>query len=122
LANDLIAEVASSQIIYSAIASSSAFEQAPTESATMMDAAYLDLDVEVVKPYVTSNEVLTFNISLSNLGRRPAIAVRIDEIIPEGFEIAGSPYPVSNSQSLRLNIRTESNTTKKFSISDRSTS
>ncbi len=116
LAHDIIAEVASSQIIYNAIASSTALEQAPNESVRVMDVAFIEVDVEVPKPYVTSNEPLTFVVSLSNLGKRPAIAVRIDEIVPEELEIERSPYPLSVGRSLRLNIRMEPASTKHITI------
>ena len=118
LAHDIIAEVASSQIIYSAIASSSAFEQVSGESASVIDTAYLDFDFEIIKPYVTADEPLNCSISLSNLGKKAAIAVRIDELLPEGFDIVGSPYKLNgDNRSIRLNVRVEPSTTKKIILS-----
>ena len=105
LAHDMIAEVASNQLIYSAISSSAVFERSPESSTTVLSSAYVVLDGEIPRPVVNLGESFSFILTLSNLGKEAAITVRIDEILPEGFEVIECPYPISGQNTLTMNIK-----------------
>jgi len=122
LAHNIITEVASSQLIYAAISTSSVFEQTPESSSSVLSSAFVSLDLEIPQPYVTIDQDFTFSITLSNLGRDVAITVRIDEAIPEGFEITSCQYPVSGDRSLAINTRIEPGGSKQAIITARARS
>ncbi|MDH2899877.1 MAG: hypothetical protein PXY39_02800, partial [archaeon] len=121
LAHDIIAEIASNQIIYTAIASSSVIEQTPHSSSRGLGSPYISFDCEVKNPYTQIGEVSKLSFSISNLGREPITAVKIDEIVPEGFEIEECLVGVSDGHSLKLNKRVDAGTSKYLSVSYRPT-
>ena len=121
LAHDIIAEIASNQIIYTAIASSSVIEQTPHSSSRSLGSPYISFDCEVKKPYTQIGEVSKISFSISNLGKEPIMAVKIDEIVPEGFEIEECLIGVSDGHSLKLNKRVDPGTSKFLSVSYRPT-
>jgi hypothetical protein len=96
LAHDIIAEIASNQIIYAAISSATLFDKSPENSARDLDTAYVVLDLNVQKQDITLNQEATIEVQMSNIGKEDAITVRIDEIVPEDFEILDDDYPHSN--------------------------
>ncbi|MGI0090216.1 MAG: hypothetical protein ACREBS_00770, partial [Nitrososphaerales archaeon] len=57
LANDIITEIASNQIIYAAISSASLFDQSPENSARELDSAFVVLDLSIPKPFITLEEI-----------------------------------------------------------------
>jgi hypothetical protein len=116
LAHDIIAEVASNQIIYAAIASSSVMEKTPQTSPSRSATSYVALDSEISKAYTQSGEVCVISYTVSNLGRDPVTAVKIDEILPEGFDITESPIGKLTGRSLKLNLRIDAGTSTLFSI------
>lgn len=96
LAHDIIAEVASNQIIYAAISNSTVFDQSPENSARDLEAAFIVLDVNT-KPFLQLNETTAIEITLSNMGKGEAVTVRIDEAIPEGLDfLENSRYTVKD--------------------------
>ncbi len=114
LVHDIIAEVASNQIIYSAIASSSLVDQSRFNSSRMFETAYVALECNVDKAYVNSGEVCTLTVSISNLGRDPISVVKIDQVLPEEFEIETTRYPVTEGHSLKLNFRIDQGATRQI--------
>lgn len=121
LAHDIIAEVASNQIIYSAIANSSFVDESRLSSTRFRDAAYVALECEVDKPYVAAGENCTLGISISNLGRDPISIVKIDEALPEEFEqIVVAESIKIESQSIKLNFRLDPGATRQIAIKYRS--
>ena len=56
LAHDIIAEIASNQIIYTAISSANLFDQSPENSARELASAFVVLDLNLPKPYMTLDE------------------------------------------------------------------
>lgn len=99
LAHDIIAEIASNKIMYAAISSTTLFDQSPENSARELDTAFIVLDVNT-KPIVQSNENVMIDIALSNIGRGEAITVKIDEVVPEGFELLESNTVNAKDRSL----------------------
>ena len=85
LAHDIIAEIASNQIIYTAISSANLFDQSPENSAREFASAFLVLDLNIPKPYITLDERLPLELSLSNIGKEGAITIRIDEVPSRGL-------------------------------------
>ena len=114
LAHDIIAEIASNQIIYTAISSASLFDQSPENSARELDSAFVVLDLNISKPFMTLEESMILELSLSNIGKEGAITVRIDEVLPEGFEVIESMNPLSKDRSLSFAYRIEPGTSKKL--------
>nr|MDG6924307.1 hypothetical protein [Nitrososphaerota archaeon] len=105
LAHDIIAEIASNQIIYTAISSTTLFDESPENSAREIDSAFVILDTKIPKPCLTQQENLSIEITLSNIGRQDAIAIRINEVIPETFEIVECAYNLSKDRSISLSTR-----------------
>jgi hypothetical protein len=116
LAHDIIAEVASSQIIYSTISTSSLLDQTPSSAGRAAGSAFIALDVEIPQSYLTTDEEFSYYIYLSNLGLKPAVAFRMDEVAPEGFEIVKAPYPIIAGRSLKLNLRIDPSSEKKIAL------
>jgi hypothetical protein len=122
IAHDIIAEIASNQIIYTAIASSSVIEQTPHSSSRSVGSPYVSLDCEISKQYTQVDEVSKISFTLSNFGREPITAVKIEEIVPEEFEIVECQVGVSDSShSLKLNKQVEAGASKFFTVSYRPT-
>jgi uncharacterized repeat protein (TIGR01451 family) len=121
LAHDLISEIASNQIIYTAITSSSVIEQTPHSSSRGLGSSYVSFDCEINKPYTQVGEILKISFKISNLGRAPITAVKIDEIVPEGFEVVECQIGFSDGHSLKLNKRVDAETSKILNVSYRPT-
>jgi hypothetical protein len=119
LAHDIIAEIASNQIIFSAIASSSVIEQTPHSSSRGLGTSYVSFDWEIDKRYTQVGEISKISFAISNLGRESITAVKIDEVVPEGFEIVECPIGVSDGHSVRLNKRIEAGNSKLLSLTYR---
>lgn len=122
LAHDIIAEVASNQIIYSAIANSSLVDQSRFDSSRVLETAYVALECEIDKAYVNSGEVCTLTVTISNLGRDPISVLKIDEILPEEFELDSSLYPVAGEHSIKLNLRVDQGAMRQISLRYKSNS
>ncbi|MHB8567140.1 MAG: hypothetical protein ACYC7D_11480 [Nitrososphaerales archaeon] len=116
LAHDIIAEVAANQIIFTAISSSTVFEQSPQSSSAVLSSAYVVLDIEIPKPYIQFNEEFSYAITLINLGKETAITAKIDDAVPEGFEVVDCAYVISEDRSLSLNTRIEPSSSKQIMI------
>ena len=116
LAHDIIAEVASNQIIYAAIASSSVMEQTPHSSSVGLGSSYVSLDAEVDKTYMEVDQTAKITLSISNLGRESITTIRIDDVVPEGFEILDCQVGVLTSNTIKLNMRLEAGATKDFTV------
>jgi hypothetical protein len=119
IAHDIIAEIASNQIIYAAIASSSMIEQAPHTSSRGISSTYVSLDCEITKQYTEIGVVSKISFTLSNLGRDPITAVKIEGTVPEEFEILDSQLGVADRHSLKLNRQIAPGTTTHFTLSYR---
>ena len=66
---------------------------------------------------MTLDENLPLDLTLSNIGKEVAITVKIDEVLPEGFEIIESPeYHLSKDRSLPLSLRIEPGFSKKVAL------
>jgi hypothetical protein len=119
IAHDIIADVASNQIIYTAIASSSVIEQTPHSLSRGIGSSYVSLECEVSKQYTEVDEVSTISFTLSNLGRETITAVKIEEIVPEEFEIitCESEVTAATGRSLKLNKQIGPGATKLFTLS-----
>lgn len=115
LAHDIIAEIASDRMIYTAISSTSLFNQSPESSARELDSAFVVLDVSS-KPFVQLNEIVTVDIALSNIGRGEAITVKIDEAIPEGFELLENNQVVVKDRSLVLSSKIKPGFSNRISL------
>ncbi|MGA2874656.1 MAG: hypothetical protein ABSE82_03860 [Nitrososphaerales archaeon] len=116
LAHDIIAEIASNQIIYTAISSANLFDQSPENSARELASAFLVLDLNIPKPYITLDERLPLELSLSNIGKEGAITIRIDEVLPEGFEVIEGSSALSNDRSLSISLRIEPGFSRKIEL------
>ncbi len=114
LAHDIIAEIASNQIIYAAISSSSLFDQSPENSARDLNTAFLAVDIDFSKPFISVEETLEYTLTLTNIGREPALTVRIDEAIPEGL----APEPELNvkERTLLLSMKIEPGASKRIVV------
>ncbi len=117
LAHDIIAEVASNQIIYAAIASSSVIEQTPHSSTRGLGTSYISFDSQVAKPYTEVGEISKVILSVSNLGREPITVVKIDEVVPEGFEIVECPVGLVEGHSIKLERRIDARSSKSLIVS-----
>ena len=114
LAHDIIAEIASNQIIYTAISSANLFDQSPENSARELASAFVVLDLKLPKPFMTLDESLPLELTLSNIGKEGAITVKIDEVLPEGFEVIESASTLSKDRSISLSLRIEPGSSKKI--------
>lgn len=119
LAHDIIAEIASNQIIYTAISSAGLFDQSPENSARELDTAFVVLDLTVPKPFMTLEESLPLELTLSNIGKQGAITVKVDEVLPEGFEVIESPSTLSKDRSLLISQRIDPGVSKKIVLNAR---
>ena len=122
LAHDIIAEVASNQMIYSAIANSSLVDQSRFNSSRVFETAYVALECDIDRAYVNAGEICTLTVTISNLGRDSISVVKIDEILPEEFELEGSQYPAMDGHSLKLNFRIDHGATRQIALSYKSIS
>ena len=116
LAHDIIAEIASNQIIYTAISNATLFDQSPENSARELDSAFLVLDLNIPKPFMNLAESMNLELTLSNIGKEGAITVRIDEALPEGFDAIESMNSLSKDRSLSLAFRIEPGDSKKIML------
>lgn len=122
LAHDIIAEIASNQIIYTAISSATLFDESPENSARELDSAFVVLDLNIPKPYLSQQENLSVEITLSNIGKQDAITIRIDEVIPETFETIECHYTISKDRSISLSAKIEPGYSKTIMLNARPTS
>jgi hypothetical protein len=116
LAHDIIAEIASNQIIYTAISSTTLFDQSPENSARDLDSAFVVLEVNVLEPSIMSNQSAKIEFVMSNIGKEEAITVRIDGPIPDEFEIVDNPGIKMGQQSMELTSRIGAGATSKIMI------
>jgi hypothetical protein len=116
LAHDIIAEIASNQIIYSAIANSSQIDQSQFNPSRMREVPYVVMECELKKPYSISGENCTMTVSISNLSRDSISVVKIDEILPEEFQAVNCRYPISVENSLNLNFTLAEGTTREITL------
>ncbi len=116
LAHDIIAEIASNQIIYTAIASSSVIEQTPGDSAREMEQDYLALEHKVANDCITLEESTEIVLRISNLGHESALGVKIDEAVPEGSEVTRCSSEVIGGRSIKLDSRIEAGAVKEISV------
>jgi len=117
LAHDIIAEVASNQIIYTAMSSTSVFDSSPENSARDLDAAFAVIEFNIERPLVMVNDVVNITITVSNIGNQDALAVRIDDALPQEFEIAESKYSRSTNGVLSYSGKIAASSTKTIAIS-----
>jgi hypothetical protein len=107
LAHDIITEIASSQVIYAAVAESSAMKQSSYETSGGIEPSYVLIDHEFEKTFLTPTQTAKLILIVSNFSREPCTALRIDEAIPDDFEIVNSMYRISDGHSVILNERLE---------------
>jgi uncharacterized repeat protein (TIGR01451 family) len=112
LAHDIIAEIASNQIIYTAIASSSVIEQTPGDSAHDMEQDYLTLEHKVSTDCVSFGDDVEITLTITNLGHDSALGVKIDEAVPEGSMITKCSHQVIDGRSVKLDSRIEAGASK----------
>ncbi|MDG6998905.1 MAG: hypothetical protein JRN15_07310 [Nitrososphaerota archaeon] len=122
LAHDIIAEVASNQIIYAAIARSSVIEQTPYSTSRGLRTAYILLECSIDKSFTQAGEPTKISFGVWNLGHEPVIVVKLDEVVPENFEILESPYKFVDGNSLKLNTRLEPSSSKQINLTCRAKS
>ncbi|MDG6994333.1 MAG: hypothetical protein JRN52_00300 [Nitrososphaerota archaeon] len=120
LAHDIIAEIASNQMIYAAISTSSLLDQSPENSARDLNSAFLVVDIDLPKPFITQEQTLDYTLIVSNIGREPALTVRIDELIPDGFVVENGLGV--KDRTLPISARIEPGTSKKIAVSVRAKS
>jgi uncharacterized repeat protein (TIGR01451 family) len=108
LANKMFAEVASTQMLYSAVSSSTILGASPEDSARQIESAFLALDVSVSNTLVLGREDLSITLTLTNIGKERAAAVKIEDILPEGMDLAGDyPNIRSKGKSMDLSLKIE---------------
>lgn len=117
LAHDIIAEIASNQIIYTAIASSSVIEQTPGDSAREMEQDYLALEHTVAADCISFEDSTDILLTITNLGHESALCVKIDEAVPEGSEILRCSHQVIDDRSIKLDSRIQAGSSKEISVS-----
>jgi hypothetical protein len=125
LANKMLAEVASSQMIYSAISSTSVLDASPEDSARQIDSSYLVLDVSLEHPMIYTEGSATISLVISNLGKEKAIALSIQEALPEGFKYDRSKNEkrmLNDDRSLILNLRLEPGASETINLVTKPTS
>lgn len=124
LANKMFAEVASARMIYSAVSSVSAVGTfSPENSARQLDSSFLTVDVSTSSPLIAANEELSITFVLSNLGKERAVAVRLQEPLPEGFELSsrGERWSPKN-RTLDLNVKLDPGASETIRLSGRTQS
>jgi uncharacterized repeat protein (TIGR01451 family) len=115
LARDIIAEMASDQIIYAAISTSSLLDESPENSARELDSAFLVLDIDLPKPFIGKEETLEFTLTISNIGKESALTVKIDDAIPEDFELG--PGQSLKQRSMPIAYRIAPGSTRTIALS-----
>jgi uncharacterized repeat protein (TIGR01451 family) len=104
LARDIIAEMASDQIIYSAIATSSVMDESPENSARELDSAFLVLDVDLPNPLLGEKDILEFSLTISNLGKESALTVKVEDVLPEEFDLTAGRMLKQRSMPIAFRI------------------
>ncbi|HXQ91555.1 MAG TPA: hypothetical protein VN739_01015, partial [Nitrososphaerales archaeon] len=122
LANKVFAEIASNQIIFSAISSSSVFDQSPENSARQIDSSFVILDVSLDRPVITVKDNLTFSISVTNIGKESAVVTKIQDTLPNEFESLNEDNLDFKDGCLLLNLKLDSGASKTVTILARSKS
>jgi len=121
LANEMFAEVASNQMIYSAVSSTSILGASPEDSARQIDSSFLVLDVSIPYPLVSPDEEVSVSMVLSNFGKEQAHVVGIQEAIPEEFEPGSKPEDNRKfkGRSLILNLKLQPGASETITLSAR---
>jgi hypothetical protein len=122
LAHDIIAEIASNQIIYTAIASSSVIEQTPGDSARDMEQDYIALEHKIANDYISLGSTGEICFTISNFGNEVASLVRIDSALPEGVDVEKCEYTLNDEKSVKLEFKIEPGTSKQISLTFKPTS
>jgi hypothetical protein len=105
LARDIIAEVAANEVMYAEIAESSAMKESTYDGS--LEESQVLIEPEFEKTFLTPAETAKLTFTVSNLAREPCTLLRIDEAIPDDFEIVYSEYRVSDGHSIVLDERLE---------------
>ncbi|MFI5422274.1 MAG: hypothetical protein ACHQ1H_15030, partial [Nitrososphaerales archaeon] len=113
---DLLADLASNQMIYSAMAGSSIIDQTSADPSSDITEGYLTLEVSVGKNYLTVGEATAMAIVISNMGRERIVAIRLEDLVPECFTVTKTVYSISEGSTLVLNSNIDGLSSKKFSI------
>lgn len=121
LANKMFAEVASAQMMYSAISSSSVSGATPENSARQLDSSFLAIEPSIVNPLIYSNELLSITLNLTNIGKEKVVAIKITDAFPDSFDFIPSNDGKMKSDGcdLRVSLRFDPGSTEKISISIR---
>lgn len=118
LANKMFVELAQSQMIYSAVSSTSIAGSTPENSAREIDSSFLTLDVSAEAAVISPSDLISITICISNLGKENATAVSIEDILPVGFELIETSDPRVSAKmverSLKLNRRLGPGATETF--------
>ena len=91
-------------------------DQSQFDSSRISETTYVALESELEKPYASSGSVCSMTVSISNLTRDFISVVKIDEILPEEFEVVNSQYPIDGAHALKLNFRIDQGTTRKITL------
>jgi hypothetical protein len=104
LAGDISAETSSPEAAYSETAKSYVAKQSFRES---YEQTAVLIEHEFERAFLASGETSKLAFTISNISGEPCTALRINEAIPDDFEILYSEYEVSARQSVILNERLE---------------
>jgi hypothetical protein len=119
LANQMFAEVASNQIIYSAVSASSIFRVSPENSARQIDSSYLVLEVTLGQQLISPGEIVPISFVVSNFGKEPATVLEIQEALPEGFELATIPSEIKaklEDRTMHVKLKIDAGQSQKIAL------
>jgi hypothetical protein len=119
LANKMFAEIASSQMISSAISSTSVTDATPENSARQLDSSFISLESSIASPLISSGEVVSLTLVLTNLGKERVTANAIRDAVPDSFDFIpqNNETITLNGKDLRVALSLESGASEKISIS-----
>lgn len=121
LANKMFTEMVSSQMIYSAVSSTSILDSSPENSARQLESSFVVLDTTIENPLISLGDDLKVSFVLSNFGKERGVALRIQEANPEGFELVSLSQreggsPKFKDRSILLSIGLESGASETITL------
>jgi len=88
-----------------AMSNTTLLDSSPENSARELDSAYLVLDVKTGSPLINLADSLDLDMTLSNMGKEEASTVKIDQIVPEEFELCDNTYNIDKEGVLELKLK-----------------
>lgn len=119
LARDIIAEVASNQSIYAAISSSTILDPSPQNTARDLDEAYIVGDLEILNPVAAIDEAVNFTLTFTNIGKEAAVVVKLEELVPEGFQLVEKSRAISEDFSFARSEKIDAGSSNTYQFSMR---